>query len=189
MLSDTMIVDMFVARDEAAIDESRNKYGRAILAVSRGLLRDEESARECENDTYFQAWNSIPPHEPRTYLFPFLARITRHISLDRCRKRNAARRSAVVDELTCELQECSADPAENVEKKMEMKELSGLLSVFIRCLPEEQRMVFMRRYWYGDTVAEIAGHLGWSDSKVKSMLFRQRKQLGEFLKKEGYRHG
>ncbi len=186
-MEDTNIVDLFLERDECAVAESRKKYGKALLHISYNLLLDRESAEESENDTYLEAWNRIPPHEPRTYLFAFLARIIRHISLDVCRKRNRNKRSAAVMELSAELQQCIPSEDNMPEHVLEEKELIGLLNSFLHQLPPEKMQIFMRRYWYGDPVKYIAEHTDASESKVKSILFRIRKDLKQYLEKEGYR--
>lgn len=104
-LEDTLIVDEYLKRNEDAIKMTSEKYGRKLRSISYGIVRDSGAAEECENDTYHEAWNSIPPHEPRDYFFAYLARITRHLSLSLCRHRNALRRKGYVTELTREMQE------------------------------------------------------------------------------------
>lgn len=186
-MDDTRIVDLFLNREESAVEESKKKYGKALLHISYNLLLDLESAKECENDTYLEAWNRIPPHEPREYLFAFLARIIRHISLDVCRKNNRIKRSATVVELTSELQQCIPATDTMPERVLEEKELIRLLNQFIRELSSDHKLIFMRRYWYGDSVKHIAERTDASESKVKSVLFRIRKELRQYLEKEGYR--
>ena len=138
-----------------------------------------------ENDTYLQAWQTIPPNEPRNYLFAFLARIIRHISIDRCRYQQRLCRSAYIQELSAELQACIPNP-QDTEQRMETIALGQTISDFLRQQPEEARNVFVRRYWYMDSVSEIAKRFCISQSKVKSMLFRSRNALRIHLKKEGY---
>ena len=125
-MDDNYIVDLYLQRDESAIAHTRDLYGTRLCRLAEGILSDAEAARECENDTYLAAWNSIPPHEPRTYLYNYLARIVRHVALDYCRTRDRLKRKAIAE-----------------------------------------------RY-------------GMSRSKVKSMLFRIRKNLKKYLEKEGY---
>lgn len=153
------------------------------------ILSDAEAARECENDTYLAAWNSIPPHEPRTYLYNYLARIVRHVALDYCRTRDRLKRKAILVELTAEMEQClpsqTASP-ENVVERMAAEELGRAINVFLRSLPRQQCSVFLQRYWYLDPIEAIAERYGMSRSKVKSMLFRIRKNLKKYLEKEGY---
>lgn len=185
---DTEIVDLFFARDEAAISSCSDKYGAGLRRISANVLNDMEVAKECENDTYMQAWELIPPNEPRTYLFAFLARIIRHISLDVCRKQGAQKRSAVVQELSAELEECIPDRSRGNETEsiIDSQELGAVLSGWLRELPAEQRMIFVRRYWYMDSVRDIAKHMSVSEGMVKSSLFRMRNKLRNHLEKEGY---
>ena len=105
-MEDSSIVDLYLLRDEAAISETARKYGPKLRALADRILHDLPAAEECENDAYLQAWRSIPPHEPRTYLFPFLGRIVRHLAIDESRRRSIDKRSAEFCELTGELAEC-----------------------------------------------------------------------------------
>lgn len=146
------------------------------------LIQDYETARECENDTYLQAWNRIPPNEPREYFFAFLAKIIRHISLDVCKKRNRQKRSGTLVELTGELEQCIPDLRRNVEMAVEGKEFGRIVSEFLRTLPEQQRKIFVRRYWFADSVQEIADTFDCSENTVKSILFRVRKRMKNYLK-------
>ena len=101
---------LYLARDESAIAQTAEKYGGRLRALAMGIVADRRTAEECENDTYLEAWRSIPPHEPRSCLYAFLARITRHISLDRCRRRTALKRNALFVELSTELEQCIPAP-------------------------------------------------------------------------------
>lgn len=184
-MEDQQIVDLFLRREESAIAQTKELYGARLRQLSLGIVQDPETAEECENDTYLQAWQTIPPNEPRNYLFAFLARIIRHISIDRCRYQQRLCRSAYVQELSTELQACvpgGHDPAEQLNAKA----LGQAISDFLRQQPEEARNVFIRRYWYMDSVSEIAKRFCISQSKVKSMLFRSRNALRKYLEKEGF---
>ena len=150
------------------------------------VLENEEDAEECVSDTWFSAWNSIPPHEPRSYLFAFLARITRHLSLDRCRSRNREKRGGgAVAALTEELLQCLPG-GETPEEALDLQTLGERISAFLQAQPAEKRNLFLRRYWYCDSILDIARRYGLSESKVKSSLSRSRKALREQLRKEGY---
>jgi RNA polymerase sigma-70 factor (ECF subfamily) len=184
-MEDTGIVDLFLKRDEAAIRETAAKYGASLRRIAAGVLGDPLSAEECENDTYLQAWNSIPPHEPRDYLFPFLARITRHIAIDRCRREAAQKRTAQTVELTREMAECLPAGADGFDAP-DAHALTEAINRFLAALPETQRTLFLRRYWYFDSVADAARYCGVSLSKAKTTLFRLREKLRVFLEKEGY---
>ena len=184
-MEDAKIVDLYLSRDESAISHTAEKYGSKLRQIACHILNNTSSAEECENDTYFEAWNRIPPHEPRTYLFAFLGRIARHLAIDVCRRNASQKRQALFCELTAEMEECVSD-GNNVENEVEAKELSRTIGVFLDSCSEEQRNVFVRRYWFFDTIPEICARTGYSRSKVKSMLFRMREGLREALKKEGF---
>jgi len=184
-MEDTQIVDLYLQRQETAIACTQERYGVRLRGVSMSIVQDAQTAEECENDTYLEAWRSIPPHEPRNYLYAFLARIIRHISLDRCRYRDRLRRSAYVQELSGELQCCIPGP-EDVERRMEAIALGQTISAFLRSQPEQMRNIFIRRYWYMDSITDIARRFGMTQSKIKSMLFRARNALRDYLEKEGY---
>ena len=183
---DNNIVDLFIARNEAAISCCSTKYGSNLRRVSMNVVNDEEIVKECENDTYLQAWNLIPPNEPRTYLFPFLAKIIRNISLDFCRKENAQKRKAIVEELSTELEMCIPDRKSDTEDFLENEALGKLISAYLWTLPEEQRKMFVRRYWYMDSIKDVSKMFCCTDGKVKSTLYRCREGLKHYLEKEGY---
>ena len=184
-MNDAEIVELYLTRDEEALAQTAEKYGARLRALALGILEDAAAAEECVNDAYLAAWNSIPPHAPRDYLFAYLARITRHPALDRCRARNRDKRSAQLEELTAELQNSVPAGGSPVEH-LDARELAGAVSAWLRTLPEEKRILFLRRYWYCDPVAALAKRLGWGESRVKTALHRLRKELREHLEKEGY---
>lgn len=180
-----MIVERYLLRDEVAIEWTAQKFGKRLNALAYAVVQDTQEAEECENDTYLQAWNRIPPHEPRAYLFAFLACITRHLALNRCRDRSRQKRSAIVCELSAEMEQCLPS-RENMQALPDDLSLREALNHFLATLPEEQRNLFLRRYWYMDSVAQIAKRFAISESKVKTTLFRCRKRLRSHLEKEGY---
>lgn len=184
-MEDEKIVQLYLQQEEIAIRYTAEKYGARLRALSLGITADPQTAEECENDTYLRAWNSIPPHEPRSYLYPFLARITRHISLDRCRERASLKRDGAVTELTEELAQ-SIPAATDVDAAMNAEELGAAISRFLRTQAKEKRVIFVRRYFYLDSILEISRRCGISESKTKSVLFRMRSDLRTFLTKEGY---
>ena len=184
-MDDEKIVDLFWDRDESAIRYTTEKYGERLRFLSYGIVEDMQTAEECENDTYVEAWNAIPPHAPREYLYAFLARITRHISLNCCRERSRLKRSAHICELSAEMEQCIPAP-DDVACRIDDLVLGEAINGFLRMLDEEKRNIFVRRYWYLDSIADISTRFALSESKVKTTLFRCRKQLREHLKKEGY---
>ena len=185
-MDDSKIIDLYLARDESAISETAEKYGTHLRSIANRILRDPGTAEECENDTYFTAWNSIPPNEPRTYLFSYLGRIIRHLAIDAYRKNAALKRAALFTELTDEMNECLTDGT-LTDDHLTGEELRRTINAFLASLPEQKRNVFIRRYWFFDPVSEIAGRYGLSESNVKVMLHRIREKLREYLKKKGYR--
>ena len=184
-MDDNAIIELFLARDESAIAMTAEKYGRSLRSIARSVVRDEREAEECENDTYWEAWRRIPPHEPRDYLFAFLGRITRHLAIDVCRKNAAQKRSALLCELTAEMAECIPGPG-GVEESAEASELSKAISAFLAACSAEKRTMFLRRYWYFDTVEEIGRRCACSPGKVKITLYRLREGLRAHLEKEGF---
>ena len=184
-IEDEIIIDRYIVRDERAISYTADKYGKQLVAIANRICDDLDIAEECENDTYLRAWNSIPPHEPRGYFFTFLAKITRNLALDRYKESNRLKRSATIVELTGELSEIIAGN-DDTTANAESEELKNYINSFLRTLHKEKRNVFIRRYWYMDSVAEIADRYGISEGKVKTILFRVRNGLKQYLKKEGY---
>lgn len=184
-MDDSSIVTLYLLRDERAIGHSAQKYGSRLRSLANGIVCDRPTAEECENDTYLAAWNAIPPHEPRSYLYAFLARITRHVALDRCRDRVRLKRGAVLCELSDELEQCLPAP-NDAACRLEENELRDALNAFLASLEEEKRNIFLRRYWYFDSVADISKRFACSESRVKMTLLRCRAQLREFLEREGY---
>ena len=184
-LEDARIVALYWERSETAIDETARKYGPRLRQIGRNVLEDESAAEECENDTYLQAWNSIPPHRPVDYLFAFLGRIMRHTALSLCRKRARLKRSAALTALTEEMEQCIPAP-DDTPCRVDGILLGEAISRFLDALPPERRHVFVGRYWYLDPIARIAQSCGFTESKTKSMLFRTRNELRVYLEKEGY---
>ena len=184
-MDDGSIVDLYLARDESAIAKTSEKYGAALRTLAHRILDDIPASEECENDTYLEAWNRIPPHEPRDYLFPFLGRIVRHLAIDRCRRSQAQKRSALLCELTQELELC-LPATETVETEVSASELEAAIRRFLAGCSSEQRGVFLRRYWYFDTIPAIAARFGCTQSKVKVTLHRLRERLRAVLQEEGW---
>ena len=184
-MDDNQIVELYLQRDETAIKHSAIKYGIRLRTIANRIVKDQQTAEECENDTYLEAWNTIPPHEPGNYLFAFLARITRHLSLNCCRDRGRLKRSAFICELSEEMEQCIPAP-DDTECRIDEIVLNEAINDFLGNLSEEKRNVFLRRYWYLDSIADISKRFAISESKVTSMLYRCRKQLREHLIKEGY---
>lgn len=184
-MQDEKIVTLYWQRDEAAIRETEKKYGRYLLKIAHNILFDLEDSKESVNDTYLKAWNSIPPHKPAV-LPSYLGKITRQLSIDVFRTKNRAKRrpSEYVLSLS-ELGECiSAD--NTTEQDVDMHLLAGAINTYLRTLSGEARTAFVGRYYYMDSVKEIAAWHGMSESKTKSMLYRTRQGLKDYLVQEGF---
>ena len=184
-MDDERIVALYWSRSETAITETASKYGSYLNNISYNILVNREDAQECVNDTYNDAWNSMPPHRP-SILSTFLGKITRRISIDRWRKLNAEKRGG--GELTLaldELEDCVSGSG-SVEDEIQRRELAKLFNDFLNTLPATERRVFLCRYWYMDSIQTIAQQFGFSQSKVTSMLHRTRAKLRTVLEKEGY---
>ena len=184
-MDDARIVALYWERSDEAIPETASKFGSYLTSISQNILANREDAEECVNDTYHDAWNSMPPHRP-SILSTFLGKITRRISIDRWRKLTADKRGG--GELTLaldELEDCVSGIG-SVEDVIERKELATLFNDFLNTLPVMERRVFLCRYWYLDSIQVIAQQFGFSRSKVASMLHRTRAKLRSVLEKEGY---
>ena len=179
-MEDHQILTLLLAKEEQGLKELEIKYGTKLKHLAMSIL-PEEDALECLNDMYLAVWNSIPPKQP-DYLFAYTAKICRNLALNRVEWNNAAKRNAVVVELSDELLECIP----NTSATMEQKELTHLLHSFLMTLPEQKRNLFIHRYWYGASIKELSTSFGYREAKVKSMLFRIRKQLWKELNKEEF---
>ena len=185
-MEDARIVDLYWARSENAIRETSSKYGKYCYSIAYGILANAEDADESVNDTYFDAWNAMPPHRP-SILSTFLGKITRRLSIDKWRIRNAGKRgSGEVLLVLDELQDCIASSTD-LEERFERQELIDTINFFLSRLPLNERDVFVSRYWFIRPVKEIAQKFDMSESNVKTMLFRTRQKLYTYLRKEGYR--
>lgn len=183
-MEDERIVELFWTRSESAISETSAKYGKYCHAVAYRILSSEEDAKECVNDTYLDAWNSMPPHRP-AILSTFLGKITRRIAIDRWRSRDAKKRGGGEAAITLEeLEECVSS-GHDVEREVEEKEVLEKLNAFLGKLSASERDVFLCRYFFLLPVSEICDKFGFGQSKVKSMLSRTRKKLRDFFVKEG----
>ena len=183
-MDDARIVELYWSRSEQAISETEAKYGKYCRTIARNILADSADAEECVNDTYLKAWNSMPSNRPAR-LAPYLGRLTRWLSLNRlrdqdCLKRGKGELPLVLDELAETL-----DSGFDTEKELEIRELNREIRRLLSRLEKEERDIFLSRYWYVASIAEIAERSGFTESKVKSMLHRTRKKLLKQLKEEG----
>lgn len=185
MLEDKTIIALYWDRNETAISATSEKYGRYCTSIANNILGDAEDAEECVNDTYLQAWNAMPPQKPKV-LSAFLGKITRNLSLNRYKQKNAEKRGggavhAVLDELA-ELVSDTEDAADQLYEK----ELITALDAFLSTLPPQKRSIFVCRYWYSDRVSDIAQQHGIREGTVSMMLGRLRRQLHTYLTERGF---
>lgn len=183
-MDDSEIIELYWSRRESAISETAAKYGGFCYSIAYNILANNEDAEESVSDTYMAAWTAMPPNRPNI-LAAFLAKITRHLSIDRWRARNRYKRGGGEIVLALEeLAECVSDD-QTVEKAFARKQLAVLFNRFLDSLPETERRIFLCRYWYLDPISDIANYYGFSNSKVTSMLHRTRGKLRAALEKEG----
>ena len=181
-MEDNRILELYQKRDETAIDETQKKYGAYLYKIACNILCVREDSEESVSDTYLAAWNTIPPQKP-AYFSVYLSKLTRRISIDRLRRNTAEKRTAdtlSLDEITERVGTVC------VEEQLELKQLGEAIGRFLESQKEETRHVFLCRYYYMDSVRDIAGYLGITESKVKVLLHRTRQSLRTHLEKEGY---
>ncbi len=182
-MEDAWIIELYFRRDEAAIKETDIKYGAYCTAIALGLLQINEDAQECVNDTYLSSWEQIPPLVPDC-LRAFLGRVTRNIAIGRYRKMHARKRYDGMEVGLSELAECLPSD-KNVEREYDAKELGGQISDWLDGLSVPDRMVFVRRYWFGDTAALLAKKTGISEAGMSRKLSRLRAGLRDYLTERG----
>ena len=177
-MEDHQIIELYFARDELAIEETAKRYGGVCMQVSMDILQDRMDAEECVSDTWLQTWRTIPPQRP-TILKAFLCRITRNLSINRLRERKAKRRDRDMTLSLEELEGVLSIPEDKSEG------LSELISEFLRSLDREDRLLFMGRYWHGQSVRELADRMGLSANAAAVRLHRVREELRDFLTERG----
>ena len=182
-MTDTEIIDLFFARSEQAIEALDRKHGAAVTRVARNILGNAQDAEECVNDTYLGAWNTIPPRRPDP-LRTFVCKIARNLAVTRYHADTAQKRNSRYDLALDELEEVLCGSG-GVEESLEAKELAEAINAFLAGLSRSERFLFMRRYWYADAAQTIADMTGSTAGSVTVRLYRIRKKLRRFLKKEG----
>ena len=180
-MSDIQIIELFFRRAEEAITHLMEKYGALCRAIARRILWSEQDSEECVNDTWIHTWNAIPPQRP-AYLGGFVGRITRNLALNRLTYNRAQRRDSTLVETFEELNSSLPEPGNTVADKVIFHDF---LDRFLRRQSEEHRRYFLRRYWYGMSILEIAQECGVGEEKVKSALFRTRNKLRKAMEEEG----
>jgi RNA polymerase sigma-70 factor (ECF subfamily) len=183
-MEDSEIISLFFARSEQAVAELDRQYGAAVKKTASNILPDRLDAEECVNDTYLRVWNSIPPQRPNP-LVSFVCKIARNLALDRYRSSRAEKRNGSLDLVLEEMEDCIPSSM-SVETELEAKELTAAINRFLAALPREDRLLFVRRYWYGDPVSDLAAQTNSSANRISVRLFRLREKLRNTLKKEGF---
>ncbi len=182
-MEDSKIISLFFERSEQAIEELDHKYGPAVRKTAGNILRDRLDAEECVNDTYLRVWNSIPPQRPAP-LISYVCRIARNLAVNRYHANRAEKRNSEYDLVLDEMEECVPSNM-RVETELEAKELAAAIDRFLSTLSRDDRFLFVRRYWYADSVAELAAMTRGSANRISVRLFRIRKKLKKTLMKEG----
>ena len=184
-MEDLAIIELFWARDEQAILETERKYGKYLLKLSGNVLQDAQDREECLSDTYMAAWDTIPPQRPQS-LCAYLTSLLRRISIDRLRRNTAQKRGGTEYNISLsELAGCVAG-GPGPEDSLEKKRLAQAINAFVRELSQQERSLFVGRYFFMDRLKDVASYCGMRESKAKSMLFRIRCRLREYLEKEGF---
>lgn len=179
MIEDERIIELFFERSEQAIKELDLKYGKVCHKVSYNILHNRQDSEECVNDAYLGTWNAIPPQRP-TPLLTFLCKIVRNLSIMRHHANTAMKRNSAYDVVLEELEGCLASNV-TVEAEMETDELTSIIDSFLETLSQENRVIFMRRYWFSDTYRQIAERVGITENNVAVRLTRIRKQMKDYL--------
>lgn len=182
-MEDNRIIELFWNRREEAIEAAQAAYGSYCLSIARRILPSPEDAEECVNDAMLALWNSIPPNWPRR-LPNYLGKIVRRTAIDRLRKETAAKRGGSEADLTLDELEETLTAAGTPESILEKKELAVAVNEILRGFPELERNLLIRRYWFLDSIGEIAARYGFSQAKTSKILSRGRQKLAEALKKK-----
>lgn len=186
-MEDHQIINLFWARREQAITELTNKYDKVLRKISVNILNNPFDAEECVNDTYLAAWNSIPPQNPNP-LPTYLCRIVRNLSIKKYHANTALKRNSYYDVSLNELEACISSP-NTVDSEYEAKEFAAIIDAFLDTLNTEQRVMFMRRYWFSDSLADIAKRFRITEHNAAVRLSRTRNKLRKYLLKEASFHG
>ena len=183
MIEDEAIIEMFFERSEQGIRELDIKYGRICHKLSYNIVNSRQDAEECVNDAYLGVWNTIPPTKPNP-LLSYICKIVRNISLNVYYRKEAVKRNSNFTIAMEEIEACVADP-NTVEAEMEVIELAHIIEDFLDTLTVENRVIFMRRYWFSDSCKDIAGFIGLSEKNISVRLTRIRQKMKDYLIERG----
>lgn len=182
-LDDRKIIELFFARSEYAIIELSNKYGSVCAKVAFNILNNKQDAEECVNDAYLGTWNTIPPQNPKP-LLSYVCRIVRNLAIKKYHANTAAKRNSIYDVALDELENCFPS-SESVEDAFNAIETARSIDDFLKTLDQENRIIFVRRYWHSDSIADLAKRFQTSNHNISVRLFRTREKLKKHLIKEG----
>ena len=184
-MDDSEIIELYWQRDEQAIKETADKYGTYCLKISLNILEDISDSEENVNDTYLQAWSTIPPNRPKS-LKAFIAKIARNLALNKYKAEHTQKRRASLFTVSLDELDVCTPSRISVEDEVEMAHLSRCISDFLYQQSADARDIFVCRYFYSESIEDIAARFGFSHSKIKSTLMRTRARLKSYLQKEGY---
>ena len=183
-MDDMQIIELYFARNQDAVKETEKEYGAYCFSIAENILHNQQDSEECLSDTWLRAWNAIPPSRPAR-LKLLLGKITRNLAFDRYRQKNAEKRNSSFEAVLDELAECVASP-EDVEKSFDAKALREGLNSFLKALPQRERQIFLKRYFYAQSVKEIAREYQMTANHCTVILKRVRKKLQNYLEQEGF---
>lgn len=183
-MEDTAIIELYWSRDEGAITETDRKYGSFCRNMAFNILSDRMDSEECVNDTWHRAWDTMPPQRPDS-LRAYLGRIVRNLSISRIRQRTAQKRGGGLNTLLSELEDCLPSSG-SVEHELEAKELAAAISRWLRTLDQDDRVLFVRRYWYGEPLHALAAEWGLDSNRMAKKMLRLRRSLKQSLEQEGF---
>lgn len=180
-MDDKQIIRLFFERSEQAITELSQKYGDLCMKIARRILNDHQDAEECVNDAYLGAWNSIPPQSP-DLLRAYICRIVRNRSLKKLRANTAIKRGSQFEVSLSELEDCIPD--NSMDEQLSISELSAQINAFLAALPKDDRLMFVKRYWFSESISELADAFGITENNVSVRLSRIRGKLHQYLNRE-----
>jgi RNA polymerase sigma-70 factor (ECF subfamily) len=183
-VEDEQIIALYLKRDEGTIMETEEKYGAFCRKIAVSILTDPADGEECVNDAYLQAWNAIPPQKP-SHLGAWLGRVVRNNALNLWKKNHRKKRYDGMEQLFSELTDCVPSPT-TVEQELDGQELTAFLNTWLGTLPRDDRVLFLRRYWNGESIRNLAKQSGVSPAKLAKRMYRLRQNLRAALEKEGY---
>ena len=181
-VEDTQIIELYWNRNQQAVSESSIKYGAMLARISFGILHSNEDSEECVNDTYLKAWDSIPPQKPGS-LPAYLGRIVRNISINRWHENHTTKRSGATVMLS-ELSECIPS-ADSVQDEVEADELAAVIIIWLNSLSQDDRVLFLKRYWYSESLNSLADECATTPNKLAGRMYRLRAKLKKTLEMEG----